>query len=198
MRSDPLIHLHCNCFFYFYPKKLIAFVIITQYRVTRAKGKDKKQTNSGTKKGYICPRANLPPIWSLSPISYSQLLLTLSWISFQDFLLKSFPGMLCVLSLQLCSTVCNPMDCSQPSSSVHGICQARILDWVAISSSRGSSPSRDHRGISFGSCIAGRFFTTEPLRKPHIQAYVHILFVSSSNETIQRPLHRKRQKKQSG
>ena len=106
--------------------------------------------------------------------------------------------MLCVLSLQLCSTVCNPMDCSQPSSSVHGICQARILDWVAISSSRGSSPSRDHRGISFGSCIAGRFFTTEPLRKPHIQAYVHILFVSSSNETIQRPLHRKRQKKQSG
>ena len=43
-------------------------------------------------------------------------------------------------SLQLCPTLCNPMDCSPPGSSVHGILQARILEWVAISSSRGSSP----------------------------------------------------------
>ena len=42
-------------------------------------------------------------------------------------------------SLQLCLTLCNPMDYSLPGSSVHGISQARTLEWVAISSSRGSS-----------------------------------------------------------
>ena len=45
--------------------------------------------------------------------------------------------------LQLCLTLCNPMDCSLPGSSVHGILQARIPDWVAISFSRGSSWPRD-------------------------------------------------------
>ena len=49
---------------------------------------------------------------------------------------------------------------------VHGIFQARILEWVAISFSRGSSRSRDQTCISCISCIAGRFFTTEPPRKP--------------------------------
>ena len=42
-------------------------------------------------------------------------------------------------SLQLCLTLCNPMDCSPPVSSVHGVLQARILEWVAMPSSRGSS-----------------------------------------------------------
>ena len=45
--------------------------------------------------------------------------------------------------VQSCLTVSDPMDCNQPGSSVHGIAQARILEWVAISSSRGSSPPRD-------------------------------------------------------
>ena len=40
---------------------------------------------------------------------------------------------------QSCLALCNPMDCSLPGSSVHGIFQARILEWVVISSSRGSS-----------------------------------------------------------
>ena len=44
---------------------------------------------------------------------------------------------------QSCPTLCDPMDCSPPGSSVHGIFQARILEWVAISFSRGSSPPRD-------------------------------------------------------
>ena len=44
---------------------------------------------------------------------------------------------------QSCLTLCNPMDCSLPGSSVHGIFQARVLEWVAISFSRGSSWSRD-------------------------------------------------------
>ena len=42
-------------------------------------------------------------------------------------------------SLQLCSTLCNPIDCIPPSCSVHGILQARILEWVAMPSSRGSA-----------------------------------------------------------
>ena len=44
---------------------------------------------------------------------------------------------------------CNPMDCSPSGSSVHGISQARILEWVAISLSRGSSQSRDQIHVSF-------------------------------------------------
>ena len=50
-------------------------------------------------------------------------------------------------------TLCNPMDCSPPGSSVHGILQARILEWVAISFSRGSSQPRDQTQVSCVSCI---------------------------------------------
>ena len=57
---------------------------------------------------------------------------------------------------QLCPTLCDPMDCSLPGSSVHGILQARILEWFAISSSRGSSRPRDQTQVSH---IAGRHFT---------------------------------------
>ena len=56
---------------------------------------------------------------------------------------------------KLCLTLCDPMDCSPPGSSVHGNFQARILEWVAISSSRGSSQPRDRTHISCVSCIAG-------------------------------------------
>ena len=56
---------------------------------------------------------------------------------------------------QLCSTLCDPVDCSLPGSSIHGILQARILEWVAISFSRGSSRPRDQIQVS---CIAGRRF----------------------------------------
>ena len=57
---------------------------------------------------------------------------------------------------QSCPTLCNPMDCSLPVSSVYGIFQARILEWVAISFSRGSSRPRDQTRVSR---IAGRCFT---------------------------------------
>ena len=56
----------------------------------------------------------------------------------------------------------NPMDCSTPDSSVHGILQARMLEWVSISFSRGSTPPRDRTHIS---CIAGRFFTVPSARE---------------------------------
>ena len=77
-----------------------------------------------------------------------------------------FPHMHAKLLLQSCPTLCDSMDCSPPGSSVHGILQARVLEWVAISSYRGSSPPRDRICISCGSCITGRFFITQPLGKP--------------------------------
>ena len=58
---------------------------------------------------------------------------------------------------------CNSMDCSWPGSSVHGILHTRILEWVAISFSRGSSQPKDQTCIS---CIGGGLFTTEPLEMP--------------------------------
>ena len=68
------------------------------------------------------------------------------------------------LIAQSCPTLCDPKDCSPPGSSVHGILQARILEWVAIYSPRESSQPRDQTCIS---CITGRFFTTELQWKPH-------------------------------
>ena len=55
--------------------------------------------------------------------------------------------------LSLCRTLCNPMDYEPPGFSVHGIVQARIIEWVAISSSRRSSRPRDYTRISGVSCI---------------------------------------------
>ena len=60
---------------------------------------------------------------------------------------------------QSCLTLCDSMDCSPPGSSVHGIFQARILEWVATPFSQGSSWPRDWTHVSCVSCIAGRFFT---------------------------------------
>ena len=61
-----------------------------------------------------------------------------------------------MLVAQSCPILCNLMDCSTPGSSMHGISQARILEWVTISFSRGSSQPRSRTQVS---CIAGRFFT---------------------------------------
>ena len=63
-------------------------------------------------------------------------------------------------SLQLSLTLCDPMDYSPPGSSVHGILQARILEWVAISFSRGFSTTRDEPASLTFPALAGEFFTT--------------------------------------
>ena len=60
-----------------------------------------------------------------------------------------------MLVTQSCPTLSNPVDCSLPGSSVHGLLQARILEWVTIPFSRGSSWPRDRTWVSW---IAGRFF----------------------------------------
>ena len=65
-------------------------------------------------------------------------------------------------------TLWDPMDCIWPGSPVHGILQARILEWVVNSSSRWSSPPKDQTRVSCVSCTVSRFFITEPPGKPNL------------------------------
>ena len=62
----------------------------------------------------------------------------------------------CAKSLQSCLTLCHPMDCSLPGSSVHGILQTKIPEWVATSSSRSSSQPRNRTHFFYVSCIGRR------------------------------------------
>ena len=71
---------------------------------------------------------------------------------------------------QSCPTLCDPMDCSLPGSSVHWILQARILEWVAISFAREYSWPRDRTQVS---CIAGRCFTVWATRERSVQTLSH-------------------------
>ena len=73
-----------------------------------------------------------------------------------------------VFVTQSCLTLYNPIDCSPPGSSVHGNLQARILVWVAISFSRGSSQPRDQTQVS---CIAGRYFMVWVTKEAHLKMY---------------------------
>ena len=66
---------------------------------------------------------------------------------------------------KLCPTLCNPMDCSLPGSSVHGILQARILEWVAIAFSRGSFWPRDQI-LVFCTALQADSLSSEPPGKP--------------------------------
>ena len=65
-------------------------------------------------------------------------------------------------SVQSCPTLHDPMDCSLPRSSIHGIFQARVLEWIAISFSRGPFQPRDRTQVS---CIVGRCFTVWATRE---------------------------------
>ena len=78
---------------------------------------------------------------------------------------------------QSCLTLCNPVDCSPPGSSIHGILQARVLEWVAISFSRGSSWPRDRTQVSR---IVGKRFNLwatreaqEKYQQPQICRWYH-------------------------
>ena len=73
---------------------------------------------------------------------------------------------MCSVASVSCVRLCDPVDCSPPRSSVHGILQARVLERFAMPSSRRSSRCRDQTHVSCTSCIAGGFSTTEPLGRP--------------------------------
>ena len=77
-----------------------------------------------------------------------------------------------VLVTQSCSIFCDPMGCSPPSSSVHGIFQA-ILEWAAIPFSWGSSQPRDWTWVS---CIAGRFFIVWATREAPFEIFIMYTF----------------------
>ena len=81
-----------------------------------------------------------------------------AWITIFNYM-----GICCCLVTKSCLTLCDPMDYRPPGSSVHGISQARILEQVAIFSSRGSLRPRDRVCVS---SLAEGFFTTEPPGKP--------------------------------
>ena len=72
----------------------------------------------------------------------------------------------CVLVTQSCLTLCDPTDCSPPGSSVHGILQARTLEWIAISSSRGSSQPRYRTPSPVSPALLVDSLLTQPPGKP--------------------------------
>ena len=82
-------------------------------------------------------------------------------------------GFMCVLSRfsQLRLTLCDPVDCMPPCSSVHGILQTGVLERFAMPYSRGSSRHRAQTHVSCTSCIAGGFSTTEPQGRPIQEGY---------------------------
>ena len=82
---------------------------------------------------------------------------------------------MCAQWLQSCLTLCDSMDSTPPGSSVHGILQARILDWVAISSFRGSSWPKDRTHISGVSRIAGDSFLLSYLGIPSHGFDLHLI-----------------------
>ena len=99
-----------------------------------------------------------------------------SWLSSLDYHTHS---MNCAVLSQSCPTLCDPVDCSPPGSFVHGIFQARFLEWVAISYSRGSFLPRDWTHVSCISCI-GRLMDSLPLHylgSPNVN-HKYILIVS--------------------
>jgi len=81
---------------------------------------------------------------------------------------------MCAKLLQSYLTLCDPMAGSQSGSSVHGVLQARILEWVATPSSGGSPQPRDGTHVS---CTADRFFTSWATREDHVKTWVFLKLV---------------------
>ena len=90
----------------------------------------------------------------------SYIILYPAFIYSQHILPPFYRGCVCVhaRSLQLCPALCDPRNCSWPGFSVHWVLQARLLDWVAVSSSGGSSQIRDQTCVSCVSFIGRQFF----------------------------------------
>ena len=94
--------------------------------------------------------------------------LALSEVSQKDRNHDTTYAVMCLVT-RSCPTICSPMDCSPPGSSVHGILQATALQWVAMPSSRGSSQPRDQTQVFH---IADRFFIIWATREPQFHLHV--------------------------
>ena len=97
-------------------------------------------------KNHSCPRAPFSVVRGILKFT--------GWVKFPKHPSSHSPSKcVCAELLQSCPTLCNSMDCSPPGCSVHGILQARILEWVAMPSSRGPSQPRDRIYLSHVSCM---------------------------------------------
>ena len=131
----------------------------------KKKERQNNQSNNMPWTKYLChPFLNLY-VWSVNPQCIWKWAL---WEIIRSWGWNTHEWDLCLYSdsevAQSCPTLCDPMDCSLPDFSVHGIFQARVLEWVAISFSRESSQPRDRTQVS---CIVGRRFTLWA-RKPEL------------------------------
>ena len=96
---------------------------------------------------YVCESIYVLYIHSSIWLFYIPHVSDIIYLSFHDFTLyDNLSAVLCLVT-QWCPTLCDPIDCSLPSSSIHGIFQARILEWVSISFFRGSSQLRGRTHI---------------------------------------------------
>ena len=90
----------------------------------------------------------------------------------ENFIYSIVYDSLCVCSVaHLYPTLCDPLNCSWPGSSIHGIFQARVMEQVATSCSRQSTGPMDRTHVSSSPALAGRFFTTLPPGK-RVRVYV--------------------------
>ena len=104
-----------------------------------------------------------------------------AWDSLQELIKEYKVKIRKVKVIQLCPPLCDSVDCSPPGSSVYGILQSGILEWVAISFSGGSSPPRDQICIS---CIAGGFFTVWATREVGCNPIGLWLYINNKREIV--------------
>ena len=117
----------------------------------------------------------------------------LYWLSHQEYfglfcfwLLDVMHEHVCVKLLQSCLTLCHSIDCNPPGSFVHGILQARMLEWVAMPSSRGSSRPRNQTHVSYIYCIGRQaLLPLEPPGNMHVLAYICLGTSLSWNQDCQ-------------
>ena len=121
--------------------------------------------------------------WIMAPLFQENCWTMLSLSTFACKIISAWLGVcVCAKSLHSCPTPYDPMDCSLPGSSVHGILQSRILEWVAMPSSRGSSDPGVKPTSLMSPALADRFFTTSglpgwlwALEKMYTKAWTQVL-----------------------
>ena len=110
------------------------------------------------------------------------------WMNKEAVVVHIYNGILwTVLVAQLCPTLCEPTNCSPPSFSVHGILQTRILEWISIPFSRGSSQPRNPTWVS---CIAVDSLSSEAPGKPCFERCSNSISPHPTNQTHHKLLQR--------
>ena len=113
--------------------------------------------------------------------------LTSRWTQLSEWTTARTPFVCaCLSAAQSCLSLCNPMDCNPPGSSVHRIFQARILEQVVMPYSRGASQARVELTSFASPALAGGFFTTEPPSKQRLSlASIYLCSCRSSSSVAE-------------